>query len=232
MKKIITAIFITFFFFSAFAQKKDSLLIVKNKPLFVATDTLVSSAAKDSTFVEKDSLKNKNFFAKRAEKIGKWSKPKKAAMLSLVLPGAGQIYNKKGVWWRLPLCYGAYSAAIITHIGLRKNYFYFKDIYDWRVNEQNKIPQGEFPTKLYGKNVPTAYKTLELSSIYNQKNRQREPFERSFIWMGAAHLYCVADAFVTAHLMAFDITDDLSLKVQPKYDMVSQKPMLGLALQF
>lgn len=231
MKKIIATIFIGFFVFSAFAQKKDSLFIEKKKPSFVAKDTL-STNTKDSVFVQNDSLGNKKFFAKRVEKIGKWSKPKKAAMLSLVLPGAGQIYNKKGVWWRLPLCYGAYSAAIITHVGLRKNYFFYKDIYDWRVNELNKIPQGEFPTKLYGEKVSIAFKTLSLSDIYNQKNRQRNPYERSFIWLGAAHLYCVADAFVTAHLTAFDISDDLSLKIQPKYDWASQKPMLGIALQF
>ena len=226
MKNIIVTFFCCFVHISAFCQKADSIAVLD---INTAKTTTISL---DTTSIKDDSLKKKNFITKKIDKIGKWSPPKKAAMLSLILPGAGQIYNKKGVWWRLPLCYGAYTFTIVTHIQLRKQYFFFKDIYEWRVNQQKGIAQGDFPTTLYGKKVSSGYKTASLQAIYNDKNNARNPYERSFIWLGAAHLYCVADAFVTAHLRAFDISEDLSLKIQPKYDWVSQKPMVGLALQF
>jgi hypothetical protein len=228
MKKTIHLFWLLFFGFSAFAQKKDSTFLSIGKKAQLV-DTLLLTQ-KDSVGMKKDTLKKKNFFAARAESFSKWSPPKKAALMSFVLPGSGQIYNKKGIWWRLPLCYGAYGTTIYLHAGLRKKYFFYRDAYSFKVaNPSKKLPTS-ITNRSPNKNID--FNLVDLEKIYRQRNTNRDTYERSFIWLGAAHLYCVADAFVTAHLNAFDISDDLSLKVQPKFDWLSQKPMLGLTLGF
>ena len=225
MKKTIHLLSLLIFSFSAFAQKADSTFSSPWKK-FQLIDSL-TLAKKDSTGAKKDTLKKKVFFVKN---INKWSPPKKAALMSLVLPGSGQIYNKKGLWWRLPLCYGAYGTTIYLHVGLRKKYFFYKDAYSFKVVNPGK----KLPTTITNRspNKSIDFNLVDLDKIYRQRNTNRDTYERSFIWLGAAHLYCVADAFVTAHLNAFDINDDLSLKIQPKFDWLSQKPMLGLTLGF
>lgn len=207
-----------------FAQAPDSITLSGRRASAIRVDSQVirTDTIKDIT----DSLKKKSFFAAKADKIKSWSSPKKAVMMSLVLPGSGQIYNRKGVWWKLPLCYGGYTAAIVVHINNRRNYFYIRDLYELRVKQ---LP---IPTEIRGRNVPQKYLNSSITELFNEKNRYRNPYERSYLYLGAAHVYCIADAFVTAHLNAFDLTEDLSLKIKPQFDWVAQKPMLGLSLQF
>jgi hypothetical protein len=221
MKKIFTYFYLCCFSFLAHAQKIDSTRVQSIGEKRQVIDSLDIVEKKDAN-KSKDSLKNKSFFARQSSKINNWSSPKKAALLSAVLPGSGQIYNKKGLWWRLPLCYGAYGAAIYTHITVRKRYFFYKDIYDFKVINPSK------PYIIDDIN----YQNVDLDKIYRARNSARDNYERSFLWLGGAYIYCVADAFVTAHLNAFDINDDLSLKIKPSFDWVAQKPMLGIALQF
>lgn len=227
MKKNLLGIILISFLSALNAQTIDSLLLDKTKSL-ISKDSTNNSIVKDDKKEPIDSLKTKKFLANRVDKIKGWSKPKKAAMLSLVLPGAGQIYNRKGLWWRLPLCYGAYGYTIYHHIQVRNNYFFLKTIYEMKAKNE-ALPIGE---KLYGRTVAEGYQTVSLQALFTEKRKYQEPYERSYIWLGAAHLFCVADAFVSAHLNAFDIDENISLKVQPKYDWTSQKPMLSLALRF
>jgi hypothetical protein len=205
---------------SLWGQKKDSITLSRPK-----VTTTVDSIQNITNL--KDTLQAQKGFLK------KMSSPKKAMLLSLCLPGAGQIYNKKGVWWKLPFCYSIYAGTIVTHVRLRRDYFFFKELYEYRVINDPKpaAQKAPFPTKIAGRVVNPLYQQVELKNIFNQKDKTRDPYERSYIWLGAAHLYAVADAFVTAHLNAFDISDDLSLRIRPKYDFTTQKPMLGIAFQ-
>jgi hypothetical protein len=216
--------------FKVLGQQRDSLGLdtIRLSKRVVSSDLSDSTLLKDDKKVTIDSLHKKNFLARRVEKVQGWSKPKKAAMLSFILPGAGQIYNKNGLWWRLPLCYGAYGFTIYRHIQARNNYFFLKTIYEMRAKNET-LPIGE---KLYGTTVSAGYATVNLQALFTEKQRFREPYERSFILLGVAHIFCIADAFVNAHLKSFDIDDGISLKVQPHFDWASQKPFLGLALQF
>lgn len=207
------------------AQQKDSIHNTLDNIKVVSKDTLRQAVitSKDSINTIKTDTSKKSIRIFR--KVNQWSSPKKAAMLSLVLPGAGQIYNKQGLWWRLPLVYGAYAGTIYTHFFYRKEYFYFKKIYELRVNKQ------PLPEKLYNRTVPAGYANVDVSALFRQKNYYRNFYERSFIWMGLAHIYGIADAYVTAHLKSFDMTDDISMKIKPKFDFATQRPMIGIAFQ-
>lgn len=138
---------------------------------------------------------------KAKKKVGYFSKaaysPKKAALFSFILPGAGQIYNKKGAWWKLPLSYTAYGATIYL---IQKNQRSYKKYYNIYANYIND-PKYVNPDKI--------------SKTVADKNRQisRKNLEYSWVGLFGAHLFCVSDAFVTAHLNQFDIDDNLNLKV-------------------
>lgn len=188
-------------------------------PLESAVDSI--PPAIQSTKKPIDSTGKKGIFAP----VYRWSEPKKAALLSVFIPGAGQIYNKKGVWWKLPLCYGAYGFTVYTHLQSRRIYFFYKDIYELRVKNQ------PLPATLYRYKVPESYKTTDISAFFRQKNNYRNNYERSFIWMGAAHLFAVADAFVTAHLKSFDVSDNLTMSVKPTIDVMSMRPAVGVCFR-
>lgn len=179
------------------------------------TDTI--SPTKKSSARLVDSTQKRGAFASAA--------PKKAALLSAVIPGAGQLYNKKGIWWKLPLCYGAYGYTIYNHLQARRTYFFYKDIYELRVKNQ------PLPSTLYGQRVPEFYNTTDISAFFRQKNNYRNNYERSFLWIGAAHLFAVADAFVTAHLKSFDVSDNLTMTIKPTFDVMSMRPAMGIAFR-
>ncbi len=159
-----------------------------------------------------DSLKADTVKIKK--KIGYFSKaaysPKKAALFSFILPGAGQIYNKKGAWWKLPLCYTAYGATIYL---IQKNQRSYKKYYNIYANYIND-PKYVNPDKI--------------TKIIADKNRQiaRKNLEYSWVGLFGAHLFCISDAFVTAHLNQFDIDDNLNLRI------TTASESLGVKLKF
>jgi Family of unknown function (DUF5683) len=169
---------------------KDSL---KNKVVVSAKDSILKDSGQAKA----------SFFSRKS------ATPKKAMLFSAVLPGAGQIYNKTGWWWKLPLCYGAYAA---TGYNLYKNRTLYKQYYT--------ILSNYTDDKNY--NNPTITKAV----ADTQRQRYRKKVESAWIGLFAAHLYCVSDAFVTAHLNQFEINDDLSLKISPA------KESLGIGLNF
>jgi hypothetical protein len=165
---------------------KDSIL---QKP-----KNQVIASKKDSTFSDTIKLKQKlgSFFSRKT------ASPKKAMLMSAIIPGAGQIYNKKGWAWRLPLCYGAYGGTIYYFSTSKKSYNYYYDI-----------------VKNY--NTDKAYTNPKVTKSLAQTNliKTRQQVEYAVLGMMIAHVYCIADAFVTAHLNQFDMDDNINLSVSP-----------------
>jgi hypothetical protein len=140
---------------------------------------------------------------------------KKAAILSTVLPGAGQIYNEFGhrkvqgrkniSWWRAPLYVGGmvftgylgYTFADSARI--YKNEWLFRDSYGASIS-------------LY-----PALGTFTKDRVLKQF--QSTAKFRDYAIAGFALVYAlnVVDAFVDAHFVTFDVSDDLSLGIRPKY---------------
>ena len=171
--------------------------VTENRKVTVKKDSVKIDTAKRNTF--------KNYFSKATYS------PKKAALFSFVLPGAGQIYNKKGAWWKLPLCYGAYGATVYMVVKNKREYSKFYNIYAGYVFDKT-------------------YKNPQYSKEIADRKRQEAQKNLAYSWLAVfgAHLYCVSDAFVTAHLNLFDIDDNLNLKVTPSSDALG----VGLRLTF
>lgn len=123
--------------------------------------------------------------------------PKKAAWMSALLPGLGQIYNNK--IWKVPLIYG--GAGII---------YYFYDmnasLYNEFKNAYTDFTNGEI-------NQYNGYdkaKELKAAKDYYRRNR-----DLNLILFAALYLANILDATVDAHLYNFDVSKNLSLEIKP-----------------
>ncbi len=187
---------------SLFAQRRGAMTITDSIAQKVLTkDSVLQSPKNQAITSKKDSIESDTL--KFKQKLGsffsrKTASPRKAMLMSAVIPGAGQIYNKKGWAWRLPLCYGAYAGTIWNFTTSRKNYNYYYSI-----------------VEKY--NTDKAYTNPKITKNLAQTNltKTRQRLEYSVLGMMVAHVYCIADAFVTAHLNQFDMDDNINLGISP-----------------
>lgn len=125
--------------------------------------------------------------------------PKKATYLALI-PGAGQIYNKK--YWKVPIVYAGFGVMGYFAIANRKEYLIYNEAYTCSVLEGDDCTND----------LTDRYSSDELKSIkdYYQRN-----MELSFIIMGAWYVLQILDASVDAHLYYWEVNEDLSVDIQP-----------------
>lgn len=155
--------------------------------------------------------------------------PNKAVLYSAIFPGLGQIYNRK--YWKLPLVYGGFLgfAYAITWNGRQYNDYTgaYKAIMrsDPLAPENFKIWSVFIRRGLTADNISEA----QIATYKNSFRRQRDAYRRyrDLSIIGAVALYglCMIDAYVDANLFDFDISPDLSLRVEPQVqnDVFSQK---------
>jgi hypothetical protein len=146
--------------------------------------------------------------------------PTTAVIMSAVLPGLGQIYNDK--IWKLPIIYGGEMAAI-------NSYHY----YQIRYKKVLSIMKNDGGT---GQERYDVYGTLISASLLE---RARDVFRRyrDYSGLAIAGLYVlnIIDALVDAHFFEYDISDDLSLKIQPGLlpsDFLSGNVGLNICMRF
>jgi len=158
----------------AIAQKTDSLKVIKG-----------------------DSLANK-----KAIKKAIYSDARKATIMSAVIPGLGQTYNKK--YWKIPIIYAALGGLGYWGINNHIQYKYYSDNlraeYDDDATTTNSTPYSP-------------------DQLIVQKNYYKK--FRDIAIMGGALVYAlnIIDANVDAHLKTFDVSDDLSMKIKPYYNL-------------
>ncbi len=130
-------------------------------------------------------------------------KPGKAALFSLVLPGAGQAYNKK--WWKVPIALGI-EGAFIYNIVHQTNNFRRLDR-KWR-------------TLLAGESINCDINYMSPFQIKPDRDAARKLMEWSWVYWSLAHVVVSLEAFVNAHLLEFDVSDDLSFRIKPEQIMI------------
>lgn len=126
--------------------------------------------------------------------------PTRAAMLSAALPGLGQIYN--GRYWKAPIIYLGFG-AVVYFVNFNNNeYQTLRSAYMAKV-DGNPNTIDEFP------GIPPA--NLERGMNYYRRN-----LELSYIAGAVLYLLNILDASVDAHLLDFDVGEDLTLQMQPQ----------------
>ncbi len=152
------------------------------------------------------------------------SKVKKATTLSTIFPGAGQIFNKS--YWRVPIVIGGMASTIYTIDWNNRGYQRFKTAYalsvDYKKNP-DKYPNGA-PDEFRG-----AYSETFLKNLKDSYRRNRD---LCILLTAGVYILQIIDAHVDAHLQDYDISDDLSMNVEPYFDYstVATKPVFGLNL--
>lgn len=135
---------------------------------------------------------------------------KKATTLACIFPGAGQIYNKS--YWKVPFVVGGFASMIYCIDWNNRGYQRFKKAYnllsDYEAHPEN-YPDG--PTdEFHGR--------YSASFILNLRNNYRRNRDLCIIITGALYVLQIVDAHVDAHLKDYDISDDLSMNLEPLVD--------------
>jgi hypothetical protein len=138
--------------------------------------------------------------------------PSKAAFYSAVLPGLGQVYNKK--YWKVPLVYGALGTTIYFYISNNNKYHAYRDAYKRRLEGFN---DDEF-TYLDNSRLIAAQK-------FYQNNR-----DLSALLTGLFYILNIVDANVDAHLMQFNVNDNLTIKPDFYRNEFSANQNLGISM--
>lgn len=144
--------------------------------------------------------------------------PTKAVLLGLV-PGLGQIYNRK--YWKLPIVYGGLMGCMYAVTWNNRNYKdyseAYKDImYDATANPNNPEAWSQTWQVLTSMDPATALKDSNFKDrLKRQKDYYRRYRDLSIIITVGVYALTLVDAYVDAQLFDFDITPDLSMRVEP-----------------
>lgn len=137
--------------------------------------------------------------------------PIRATWLALVIPGAGQFYNRK--YWKLPIIYGGFLGCLYA---LNWNSQMYSDYAQAYLDISDSDPN----TKSYEKMLPPRYSIVgqegRFQAIFKSKKDTFRRFrDLSIFAFAGVYLLSVIDAYVDAELSTFDISRDLSMHLQP-----------------
>ncbi len=181
--------------------KPDSVTVLK-------PDT-VSALSSDSVVRRGKVISIKSYTAKFS--------PRKALLYSAILPGAGQVYNRK--YWKVPLVYGG-----IVGLGL---------VVDFYNQANNKFRNELFGLLNSGQTLSASgLDETQLRRVIDQSRRQRDYF---MIFVGFFYILQMVDAHVDAHLKEFDVNPRLRARIEPAMDnsyLTGSTVGLALTLRF
>lgn len=140
-------------------------------------------------------------------------RPAKAAFFSAILPGLGQAYNKK--YWKIPIVYGAMGTSLYFYKENNRLYHEYRDAYKDRLAGK----QDEY-TFLDNNRLIAAQR------LY-QRNR-----DLSLLITGLFYILNIVDANVDAHLMQFNVDENLSMTPKVFQDQINYAPNLGFTLNY
>ncbi len=127
----------------------------------------------------------------------------KAALRSAIVPGLGQIYNKK--YWKLPLVYGAIAIPVSLFSYNKTWYDRTRFAYQVRSNQDT----ASYPQ------IWRSLKPISTESLKRYRNEFRKSMDLSVLYFLLAWGLNIVDATVDGHLRTFDISNDLSMEVKP-----------------
>ena len=202
------SIFSLLFFLAvaSYSQEEES-------PEEKVTDTVTNSLSTD-VLVMDDSLT-----VKKRRNINPLA-PSKAAFYSAVLPGLGQIYNKR--YWKVPLVWGAIGGSVYAYTWNNDNYKRFRTAFKRR---QAGFTDDEF-------NGEGNFPFLDDGDLENQQERFQRDRDLWLVLSIVAYSLNIIDANVDAHLKQFNIDNNLALDFEPFLDLnaVTNNPTYGMAL--
>ena len=169
-------------------------------------DSTSISIDKELILIDQEVLTNKEIDPLR---------PSKAAFLSAILPGLGQAYNKK--YWKVPLVWGGIGAGI---------YFYVRN------DEQFDRYRGAYKRRLAGFKDDEFYNVISDDGLIRAQEQFRRNKEVSLLVTIGIYALNIIDANVDAHLLQFNVDENLSLSPHYQYNKLENTSDLGVTLNF
>lgn len=184
-------------------------------------DSIGRALTKADTLLAEDSkeLQKQSFVAdtvKSNRRKRDWStwhpNPQRALWLALVIPGGGQIYNRK--YWKLPIVYGGVMGCLYA---MNWNNMMYRDYSQAYLDIMDSDPTTQSYNKFLhlGKQIDSSNEERYKKIFKNRKDKFRRWRDLSFFCLIGVYAISVIDAYVDAELSEFDISKDLSLKVEP-----------------
>lgn len=199
----------------SYAQKNREKTDV-NVPAIASANSVKMPVDSVLTAQDSSNLAKLNQSLKPVKKKRDWStwhpEAKRAMWMALVLPGAGQIYNRK--YWKLPIIYGGFVGCAYAITWNNQMYHDYSQAY-------LDIMDDDPNTQSYNQFLHLGA-TIDASNIDRYKEifrKRKDKFRRwrdmgVFVMIGV-YAFSVIDAYVDASLSEFDISDDLTLRVEP-----------------
>ncbi len=177
---------------SNYAQVKDTILNSKNPKIVNPSKPLQNGKTTEDS-LEQAKIKPK---AKPA-----YHSPKTSALMSTIIPGLGQVYNKK--YWKVPIIYAGLGGLAYSINENQKKYSKYIEAYKFRIDEDS-LTIDNFPR----------YSDDNLNTLQQYYKRFRN---LSVIGFTLLYVMNIVDASVDAHMFTFDVGDDLSFHIQPTF---------------
>lgn len=141
-------------------------------------------------------------------------RPSKAAFYSAILPGLGQAYNKK--YWKIPIVYGAIGTSLYFYIDNGKKYHSYRDAYKRRLAGYND----------------DQYQYLDDNRLIQAQRFYQRNRDLSLLVSIGFYVLNIVDANVDAHLIQFNVSDNLSFQPEVYTNEINYKPNLGLTFNY
>jgi len=170
--------------------RNDSVLLLEGKSVYVPVDTMAFKP-----------------------------NPKRAILFSAIVPGLGQIYNRK--YWKLPLVYGGFIGCVYAITWNNTQYTGYKRAFiDFLGDPENTDSWKAYVSPSYPADINkwTAQQKTQFSSrLKAQKDYYRYYRDMSVVITVGVYALCIIDAYVDAQLFDFDVSPDLSMKAAPVF---------------
>lgn len=208
---------------------KSSRLIICLIPLFLSVSLVAQNVEKQAKKLKKD--KQEELIIESSVKIKDATKidpltPSRAAFYSAILPGLGQAYNKK--YWKIPIVVGGIVGGIMVYDYNNKQYNRYRDAYKSRLAGFNT---DEFwGTDASGE--PYSSAQISLEALQRAQETTRRNKELSLLITIGIYALNIIDANVDAHLLQYNVDDNLAIKPHFEMNEFDAKTNMGLTVNF
>ncbi len=178
-----------------------------------------SQIEKDSTSVsieESPIIANESLIKKEIDPL----RPAKAAFYSAIFPGLGQAYNKR--YWKIPIVWGAIGAGVYFYVRNDRQYDRYREAYKSRL-------AGFKDDEFYGSGGTPL---ISNDGLIRAQEQFRKNKELSLLITFGLYALNIIDANVDAHLLQFNVDENLSLSPHYQYNEMENTSDLGLTLNF
>ncbi len=168
------------------------------------------------TVIEGKGIKADRAFLEKRKRINPLA-PSKAAFYSAILPGLGQIYNRR--YWKVPIVYAAIGTGVLVYLDNNSNYNRFRDAFKRR---RAGFTDDEFFDLPPLQDTPPANPEFSTAALEDAQERFQRDRDLALVVTILLYALNVVDANVDAHLKQFNIDNNLDLDITP---FVNQNPI-------